>query len=128
MIAARAVGLVVEGQRAGEPPSAVVVVRRDQGLLELPGGPLSAGETAADGWRRHVHEQTGLVVDVLDRVDVGDGVEFLLGRAVLGRLRSAPGSRALWVSWPQLPAALPPAAMRLVRQMRWTVVGSAPGS
>jgi ADP-ribose pyrophosphatase YjhB (NUDIX family) len=63
--------VIVEGTR-------VVVVRRNReplkGQWSLPGGVLELGETLREGTAREVLEETGLVVEVVEVLDVFDRI------------------------------------------------------
>jgi 8-oxo-dGTP diphosphatase len=69
----------IDGMPATLPsPAGVVLVQRrfepQAGAWSLPGGALEVGETLAAGVAREVREETGLIVDVGDVVDVFDRI------------------------------------------------------
>src|SRR5687767_15903943 len=70
-------GVVVQNGRA-------LIVKRAheprKGEWSLPGGLVELGETLVEATRREIKEETGLVVDVGDVVEVFDRVHHLDGR------------------------------------------------
>ncbi|AXC13419.1 Nudix hydrolase family protein [Acidisarcina polymorpha] len=66
-------GVVIEGDQ-------VLLVRRGQepmkGEWSLPGGVLELGETLESGILREIHEETGLLVEVLQVLEVLDKIVF----------------------------------------------------
>lgn len=46
----------------------------DKGLWSIPGGLVELGEKAKDAAIREVHEETGLIVDIIDRIGVMDKI------------------------------------------------------
>ncbi len=68
------VGAVIENQ--GE----ILLVKRahepSKGLWSIPGGLVELGETLRDAAKREMEEETGLVVELEDMIDVMDSIEF----------------------------------------------------
>jgi ADP-ribose pyrophosphatase YjhB (NUDIX family) len=66
-------GVVVEDGRA-------LLVRRGSepllGQWSIPGGTLELGETLVEGTERELHEETGLVVRVLDLIELFERINF----------------------------------------------------
>ncbi|MGX7827379.1 NUDIX hydrolase [Actinokineospora sp. 24-640] len=97
----------------------VLMVRQGR-ALELPAGPLFAGETAEAGVARVVAWSTGVLVEVGDLVGVHSGREFgvcFRARPLTGELRA----RAEWVE-PEEFAALPvprEARLRVEHVLAW---------
>ena len=66
-------GVVIEDQRT-------LLIRRGheplKGQWSIPGGTLELGETLAEGTVRELEEETGLVVRVLDLIEVFERINF----------------------------------------------------
>ena len=66
-------GVVIESERT-------LLIRRGteplMGQWSIPGGTLELGETLADGTIRELQEETGLVVRVLDLIEVFERINF----------------------------------------------------
>ena len=68
------VGAVIEKQ--GE----IILVKRahepGKGLWSIPGGLVELGETLRDAAKREMKEETGLIVEIEELIDVMDSIEF----------------------------------------------------
>lgn len=103
--------LICEGER-------ILLIRRDgepaRGQWSVPGGVLKLGETLKDGTIREVREETGLMVEVGDTVEVGENIirdregrvvfHYVLidywARPVAGKAQAASdASDVMWVKW-----------------------------
>lgn len=121
--------VIVQGDR-------VLLVRRAseplRGEWSVPGGMLELGETLRDGVRREAEEETGLIVETGEVLDVFDSIftdtlgrtqyhyvliDYLC-RAISGEARAASDvSDVRWVSAEALPAMeLRPAIEQVVRK------------
>ena len=102
-----------EGEDARAPRSIVLVRRKNpplQGAWSLPGGRVMHGERLADAVRREVLDETGLVVEVSELIEVVELVESGFHYVIMDYLARILGEPTLRAADDALEARLVPLA------------------